>query len=644
MALGRNDPCPCGSGKKYKKCCLFKTEEEPPTPCIDIASSLHFRALAENLIPRETANLDFPALVATFQRDKHVDLCGDTSNAQANIKKLSSFVEQQIASLCAQFPAYELLFWYRRIKPINKYNTRSAYNYHELIKLAIFAFGTKADIFAPCEGMVGQGATPHYIANITRDNLRTCRIPSEVIRILSALCQLEDFCFFYINLANCNRTLIKGGVIVRDKKCGITVNPANDMIARLIRLYDARLSSQSLLTTIGSYSVEQETSSQDEFCLPYLQYNLENHDQGIFANLVTEGPESNPNFDVVTINIHDYYLVLRQYNEVLKTKHGFEAEDILAILICQSRHLLDHLRHLMDKDEKDIIPTAVAVQILQRAYSLYEDSDETWRDFTEAVKHAYVALFPELPRPSNKALLAARNYLFFSFGQYDSLETELLKGFMFVKMTKDKVIVDYTSMGVILKGLVSEMRTLDGSDGNIASTDLEMKTERTIKSKLGDAVFFKRGVISTRSGQKKEQKEIDSSFILDKYLFVIECKSLSVSDGSIFGDEGALRFRTGKMKEYLKEANDKVDFICRNCGDLSVNIPETVQFVVPLVLTSFPEYIWEESVELFLTDTLPRFIVIDDIAAFADRSVIQGLEGKPYVRHLERAAGLASAK
>lgn len=22
MACGRNDPCPCGSGKKYKKCCI----------------------------------------------------------------------------------------------------------------------------------------------------------------------------------------------------------------------------------------------------------------------------------------------------------------------------------------------------------------------------------------------------------------------------------------------------------------------------------------------------------------------------------------------------------------------------------------------------------------------------------------------
>ena len=24
MKIGRNTPCPCGSGKKYKKCCLGK--------------------------------------------------------------------------------------------------------------------------------------------------------------------------------------------------------------------------------------------------------------------------------------------------------------------------------------------------------------------------------------------------------------------------------------------------------------------------------------------------------------------------------------------------------------------------------------------------------------------------------------------
>ena len=25
-AIGRNEPCPCGSGKKYKKCCLERDE------------------------------------------------------------------------------------------------------------------------------------------------------------------------------------------------------------------------------------------------------------------------------------------------------------------------------------------------------------------------------------------------------------------------------------------------------------------------------------------------------------------------------------------------------------------------------------------------------------------------------------------
>lgn len=29
--IGRNDPCPCGSGKKYKNCCLLKGVSSPKT-------------------------------------------------------------------------------------------------------------------------------------------------------------------------------------------------------------------------------------------------------------------------------------------------------------------------------------------------------------------------------------------------------------------------------------------------------------------------------------------------------------------------------------------------------------------------------------------------------------------------------------
>lgn len=27
--IGRNDPCPCGSGKKYKNCCINKVVNKP---------------------------------------------------------------------------------------------------------------------------------------------------------------------------------------------------------------------------------------------------------------------------------------------------------------------------------------------------------------------------------------------------------------------------------------------------------------------------------------------------------------------------------------------------------------------------------------------------------------------------------------
>jgi hypothetical protein len=45
--LGRNDPCPCGSGKKYKQCCLAKDEEK--------ARAARAKAAAEAPVPAAEA-------------------------------------------------------------------------------------------------------------------------------------------------------------------------------------------------------------------------------------------------------------------------------------------------------------------------------------------------------------------------------------------------------------------------------------------------------------------------------------------------------------------------------------------------------------------------------------------------------------
>jgi len=53
---GRNDPCPCGSGKKYKKCCAFKHEAERRGVLPDTAGAFITNAPADKPFPHADAS------------------------------------------------------------------------------------------------------------------------------------------------------------------------------------------------------------------------------------------------------------------------------------------------------------------------------------------------------------------------------------------------------------------------------------------------------------------------------------------------------------------------------------------------------------------------------------------------------------
>lgn len=46
MSIGRNDPCPCGSGKKYKKCCMAGPKDSAPEHLRDILADVRARLAA----------------------------------------------------------------------------------------------------------------------------------------------------------------------------------------------------------------------------------------------------------------------------------------------------------------------------------------------------------------------------------------------------------------------------------------------------------------------------------------------------------------------------------------------------------------------------------------------------------------------
>lgn len=39
--IGRNEPCPCGSGKKYKKCCIDKPDKTLMNEGFSIFTKFH---------------------------------------------------------------------------------------------------------------------------------------------------------------------------------------------------------------------------------------------------------------------------------------------------------------------------------------------------------------------------------------------------------------------------------------------------------------------------------------------------------------------------------------------------------------------------------------------------------------------------
>ncbi len=81
MDVGRNDPCSCGSGKKYKKCCLNIQKENP----------LSFLPAEAELLPRENSDDEYELVTTGEVGDYGTPVLTEKLFAQIPPKDLSSY-------------------------------------------------------------------------------------------------------------------------------------------------------------------------------------------------------------------------------------------------------------------------------------------------------------------------------------------------------------------------------------------------------------------------------------------------------------------------------------------------------------------------------------------------------------------------
>jgi len=103
---GRNDPCPCGSGKKYKACCLTKDEAAERDGLAEAQAARDARAAAKRQEARELKAAFAARLSGADEADVYEDELDAASNAVVRLVNVGKLDEAEAAArdLLARFP------------------------------------------------------------------------------------------------------------------------------------------------------------------------------------------------------------------------------------------------------------------------------------------------------------------------------------------------------------------------------------------------------------------------------------------------------------------------------------------------------------------------------------------------------------
>ncbi len=80
--IGRNEPCPCGSGKKYKQCCLGK---EPPPRLLSAMDEIQAAVAGKNFKSLDEANVFLQNFMESKNRVPRLDFLGLSSEQMGQL-------------------------------------------------------------------------------------------------------------------------------------------------------------------------------------------------------------------------------------------------------------------------------------------------------------------------------------------------------------------------------------------------------------------------------------------------------------------------------------------------------------------------------------------------------------------------------
>ncbi|HDK26448.1 MAG TPA: hypothetical protein ENG48_05075 [Candidatus Atribacteria bacterium] len=399
---------------------------------------------------------------------------------------------------------------------------------------------------------------------------------------------------------------------------GFDVVPQNEEINFLIQLYDDRRDKNTLFSAVGTYFDNNIVKNNVLYAL-FLQLNVDLKKSFPFDLDLQSSNLFKPNYIPFIISLDKYYEYINLFNVEFKNKFGFSTKDFVVFISALTLHAL----YSFEKYH------CYRYALLQRAYTVYDDKNALLDGICEIATSLYSKKFGYLPKDLNLYINKIFKYLTCERNapRDISLWTRGPRK-IFYPIDNNRGIIDYSGMLSVLETLMLPLSRLDGEAGNKRSIHFENETNDLVKKTFGlDCYWIGQKKINNGKG---EEREIDSSFFIREFLFLLECKSVNVSFAFDMGDKRALEFRKEKIKRAFDELNDKVDFIVKNRKCLSYPIPQNIKYIIPIVVSPFAEYIWEKSDNLFISENLPRVLTPNELGEIKEFKDLSFLINKPF--------------
>ena len=197
---------------------------------------------------------------------------------------------------------------------------------------------------------------------------------------------------------------------------------------------------------------------------------------------------------------------------------------------------------------------------------------------------------------------------------------------LFIPTFENGFIVDYASINFILQSHMHFIKENEDKKGHLFEDAIIQRLEKNNLQLWECKKILKH--------KDKTSKEIDISFCYKNVLYIGELKSNKMSMAFFEGDDNALEFRKKKLTKALNEVEEKAKWLLNHKEGKNYKIPETVNVIIPIIVSPFAEYIWSLEEELWINKTTPRICIASDLYKLATDEIINEVVKKPFAYYL----------